>query len=268
MSNCEIADYFFTRTGDGNQRPFLTGSAFLGGVLVTALQHLEPLRIQNRDHPVLSQIAQRLWLLTKWSIRSRMQKTSIRPLSWPISQFDISAVTHRNTSLEASKLEYINKHHLMRAASTATGIQVLAEKVHNRIRESFPRRWAWLSLFLHILFTHSSQNATIDRIKQAIVILEVQKSLFFLDLGMMIMFCKGRLTNIYDIPKHAPYLFQEPILSSQEAQTMLSQIRREDYGAVRNLLPFSMTNWRPFYFDRSSYKNCESQTGRYFGTVG
>jgi len=128
--------------------------------------------------------------------------TKIMTLAEMIDQFDISAVTHRNTSLEASKLEYINKHHLMRVASTATGIQALAEKVHNQIRESFPR----------------SQNATIDRIKQAIVILE------------------GRLTNIYDIPKHAPYLFQEPILSSQEAQTMLSQIRREDYDQIMKIV--------------------------------
>jgi len=124
--------------------------------------------------------------------------TKIMTLDEMIDQFDITAVTHRNTSLEASKLEYINKHHLMHAVSTPAGIQELAERVHNQIKESFP----------------GSPYATIDRIKQAIVILE------------------GRLTNIYDIPKHAPYLFQEPILSSQEAQTMSSQIQREDYDRI------------------------------------
>lgn len=124
--------------------------------------------------------------------------TKIMTLDEMIDQFDITAITHRNTTLEASKLEYINKHHLMHAASTTVGLQALAEKVYDQIKESFPR----------------SQYATIDRIKQAIVILE------------------GRLTNIYDIPKHAPYLFQEPVLNSQEAQTMLSQIRREDYDQI------------------------------------
>ena len=59
------------------------------------------------------------------------------------------------------------------------------------------------------------------------------------------MFCKGRLTNIYDIPKHAPYLFQDPVLSSQEAETMLSQIRREDYGASK-ILNNLMTSLTPF----------------------
>ena len=78
---------------------------------------------------------------------------------------------------------------------------------------------------------HDSQYATIDRIKQAIVILEVQQPLLDWVSLSLTMFYKGRLTNIYDIPKHAPYLFQDPILSSQEAQSMLSQIRREDYGA-------------------------------------
>ena len=83
---------------------------------------------------------------------------------------------------------------------------------------------------LNNIVRHDSQYATIDRIKQAIVILEVWQPL--LDWLSLTMFWKGRLTNIYDISKHAPYLFQDPVLSSQEAQTMLSQIRREDYGAL------------------------------------
>ena len=69
----------------------------------------------------------------------RMRKIHIQT-SDLFLQFDITAVTHRNTSLEASKLEYINKHHLMRAASSDTGIQALAEKVHDQIRENFPGR--------------------------------------------------------------------------------------------------------------------------------
>lgn len=69
----------------------------------------------------------------------RMRTSHIQPLTCFL-QFDISAVTHRNTSLEASKLEYINKHHLMRAASTDTGIQALAERAQDQIKKSFPGR--------------------------------------------------------------------------------------------------------------------------------
>ena len=113
----------------------------------------------------------------------RMQKTAIWLSRADLfSKFDITAVTHRNTSLEASKLEYINKHHLMHAASTPAGIQELAEKVHNQIKESFPGRWAWAIVYLlsrsSDFVYHNSPYATIDRIKQAIVILEVQPLLF------------------------------------------------------------------------------------------
>ncbi|KAF8332153.1 hypothetical protein F5887DRAFT_997513 [Amanita rubescens] len=35
---------------------------------------------------------------------------------------------------------------------------------------------------------------------------------------------QGRLTNIYDIPKHAPYLFNDPDLSTDEAKSMLERV--------------------------------------------
>jgi len=35
---------------------------------------------------------------------------------------------------------------------------------------------------------------------------------------------QGRLTNIRDIPKHAPYLFNDPDLSTDEAKSMLERV--------------------------------------------
>ena len=58
------------------------------------------------------------------------------------------------------------------------------------------------------------------------------------------MFCKGRLINLYDIPRRIPYLFEDPVLSSEEAQAMLSQMRREDFGASK-MLKISMTSLTP-----------------------
>ncbi|KAF8798216.1 glutamyl-tRNA synthetase [Phlegmacium glaucopus] len=154
--------------------------------------------------------------------------TKIMTLDEMIDQFDITALTHRNTILEASKLEYINKHHLMHSASTPMGIQALAQKAYEQTKEAFPR----------------SQYATTDTIKHAIVILE------------------GRLTNIYDIPKHAPYLFEDPILSSEEAQTMLSQIRREDYDqiikTVKSRLEDISEPWEDVDFSKILHAECES----------
>ena len=55
-------------------------------------------------------------------------------------QFDITAITHRNTILEATSLEYINKHHLMRTASSPQGLRDLAGRVHAQITKAFPDR--------------------------------------------------------------------------------------------------------------------------------
>ncbi|CAA7266386.1 unnamed protein product [Cyclocybe aegerita] len=124
--------------------------------------------------------------------------TRIMTMDEMVDQFDLSAITHRNTVLEAAKLEYINKHHVMRRASTRTGLEELAQKVHEHIKEAFP----------------NSPHTTLDMIKKAISILE------------------GRLTNIYDIPFHAPYLFQEPDLTSAIAKAMREKIASENYDLV------------------------------------
>ncbi|KAF8907594.1 hypothetical protein CPB84DRAFT_1843807 [Gymnopilus junonius] len=124
--------------------------------------------------------------------------TQIMTLDEMIGQFDISALTHRNTILEVSKLEYINKRHIMRQAAKPLELQILASKVHEQIKESFPL----------------SKYTTIDMIKKTIILLE------------------GRLSNICDIARHAPYLFVEPDLSSREAEKMRNGISPEDYARV------------------------------------
>lgn len=49
-------------------------------------------------------------------------------------------MTHRSSSLDPAKLEYINKRHLMNAWSTPEGLEDLAEKVHDEIKDRFPTR--------------------------------------------------------------------------------------------------------------------------------
>ncbi|KAF9042269.1 hypothetical protein BJ165DRAFT_261559 [Panaeolus papilionaceus] len=135
--------------------------------------------------------------------------TQVMTLKDMIEQFDITALTHRNTILEAAKLEYINKHHIMRRARergpepttgeiTNVGLRSLAEKVHGQVKESFP----------------TSQYTTIEMIQKAILILE------------------GRLTNIYDIPVHAPYLFVDPDLTSENSKKLRAKIPQAEYDIV------------------------------------
>lgn len=42
-------------------------------------------------------------------------------------------------------------------------------------------------------------------------------------------YLKGRLTNVYDVPIHAPWLFIEPDLTTGEAQNMLKKISRHQF---------------------------------------
>ncbi|KAF9007852.1 glutamyl-tRNA synthetase [Cyathus striatus] len=54
--------------------------------------------------------------------------TAIMTLPEMIEQFDLTAMTQRSSSLDPMKLEYINKHHLMRTFSDPKGLDALAEK--------------------------------------------------------------------------------------------------------------------------------------------
>lgn len=144
--------------------------------------------------------------------------TAIMSLEEIINEFDLSAMTHRSSSLDPAKLEYINKRHLMRIWSNPEGLEDLAEKVHEEIKERF-------SL---------SQYTSVNHIKDAILLLE------------------GRLTNVRDIPIHAPWLFIEPDLKSNEAQDILKRISAPQLKHVitdiRAKLQGVPEPWRDFDF--------------------
>jgi glutamyl-tRNA synthetase len=60
--------------------------------------------------------------------------------SFILCQFDLASVTHRRTFLDPMKLHYLNKHHLMRMWSQSQGLEFLARRVHESIKEAFPSR--------------------------------------------------------------------------------------------------------------------------------
>lgn len=66
--------------------------------------------------------------------------THLMTLDEMISDFDLSALTHRSSVLDMNKLEYINKHHLMKIWSTPDGLDKLAHRVHGVIKDAFPSR--------------------------------------------------------------------------------------------------------------------------------
>jgi glutamyl-tRNA synthetase len=56
------------------------------------------------------------------------------------SQFDLSALTHRRTVLDPTKLERLNQQHLTRLWADESSRQVLAERLVPVVQDAFPDR--------------------------------------------------------------------------------------------------------------------------------
>ncbi|KAG5643046.1 hypothetical protein DXG03_001624 [Asterophora parasitica] len=73
-------------------------------------------------------------------IQKAPDSTTLMTLPEMINEFELSALTQRSSSLDPAKLEYLNKHHLMRIWSTPDGLETLAERAHDEIKAKFPTR--------------------------------------------------------------------------------------------------------------------------------
>ncbi|RXW11546.1 hypothetical protein EST38_g14310 [Candolleomyces aberdarensis] len=60
--------------------------------------------------------------------------TAVYTLPQLISEFDLTSVTHRNSTLDPMKLEYLNKQHLLHQRSTSDGSTAMGEKVHDLVK--------------------------------------------------------------------------------------------------------------------------------------
>ncbi|KAG8220277.1 hypothetical protein J3R82DRAFT_1371 [Butyriboletus roseoflavus] len=131
------------------------------------------------------------------SIPTTRSPESMAILTLPelIEQFDLASLTHRRQVLEPAKLEYLNKHHLMRSWKNDQGTLYHAHRIHGLVRASFP----------------ASQYTTPEYIAKVIHALQ------------------GRITNIQDVPSLAPYFFVDPNHSTPEAQFMNKSISSDDY---------------------------------------
>ncbi|KAI0327285.1 glutamyl-tRNA synthetase [Cubamyces sp. BRFM 1775] len=128
--------------------------------------------------------------------------TTLMTVDEMIQNFDFSVLTHRRSVLDPMKLEYINKHHLMRLISTPEGLWALAERAYPYVREAYP----------------DSPYATVAHLEKVIAVLQ------------------GRVTKLSDIPSLAPFFFVEPDYSSAEAKKMRQSLPSEQYAAVLDSL--------------------------------
>ncbi|KAF9467001.1 glutamyl-tRNA synthetase [Collybia nuda] len=131
-------------------------------------------------------------------VQEAPDSTRIMTMPEMIHHFELSALTQRSSSLDPAKLEYINKHHLIQTSSSPEGLTILAERAHDGIKLAFP----------------TSQYTSISYIKNVILKLE------------------GRLGNLEDIPKHAPFFFVEPDLTSEEAETMIKKYQVAEQARI------------------------------------
>jgi glutamyl-tRNA synthetase len=133
-------------------------------------------------------------------------------------QFELDALTHRRTTLDPVKLEYLNKHHLVRSRSTESGLRAQALRGQGYIRDAFPDTsvpifftWAfpsWLTL------PCSNASTPVEYIEKVILALQ------------------GRLVTLMDLPTAAPYFFIPPAWDDAEARAMLDGISLADYQAA------------------------------------
>ncbi|KIY53503.1 hypothetical protein FISHEDRAFT_63335 [Fistulina hepatica ATCC 64428] len=112
--------------------------------------------------------------------------TTLMTMNEMIQQFDLTRITHHRQSLDSAKLEFLNKRHLIGVWSSPEGRQSLAVRLQPTIVKGFP----------------TSECTTIPYIQQVIQAMN------------------GRLTNILDVPRHGPFFFVDPDLTSDEAQRM------------------------------------------------
>ncbi|CAK5269221.1 unnamed protein product [Mycena citricolor] len=118
------------------------------------------------------------------------------------AEFELSALTHRSSSLDPGKLAFLNRQHLLLKAASPEGLTDVALNV---------RRWMVDNLPLGQI---SEEYTTPQYIQSVIRMLD------------------SRLVNIHDMVSLAPYLFLEPEYENDEARKMLRRVTPEQQDRI------------------------------------
>lgn len=121
--------------------------------------------------------------------------TAVMTLPELVHHFDLSALTHRRNILDPAKLEYLNKHHLMRSWKDDEATAHHARRIRELVKSEFP----------------SSQYATPDYIAKVVRVLQ------------------GRIINVFDVPSLTPFFFVDPDYASSDAMSMIRSVPSDDY---------------------------------------
>ncbi|KAF7330452.1 tRNA-synt-1c domain-containing protein [Mycena venus] len=130
------------------------------------------------------------------------ESTKVMDMDELISEFELSAITHRSSSLDPGKLAFLNRQHLLRSAATPTRMADVASRVRVWMDETRP------------LGEISDEYTTPEYVQSVIRVLD------------------SRLINIRDMISLAPYLFVAPDYTSAEAQRMIRRVTTEQRNQI------------------------------------
>ncbi|KAF7327569.1 tRNA-synt-1c domain-containing protein [Mycena kentingensis (nom. inval.)] len=136
------------------------------------------------------------------TIKAAPVSTKVMTMEELISEFDISALTHRSSSLDQGKLAYLNRQHLLRKAKTVAGLEGVSGRVRSWMDETKP------------LGDISPEYTAPEYVQSVIRVLD------------------SRVVNIRDMVTLAPFLFVEPDYSTKEAQQMIRKASSEDLERI------------------------------------
>ncbi|KAJ7475708.1 hypothetical protein FB451DRAFT_253988 [Mycena latifolia] len=143
-------------------------------------------------------------------VKEAPESTKVMDMDELISEFDISVLTHRPSSLDRAKLAFLNRQHLLRAAATPAGLADVARRIRLWLDETRP------------LGEIRPEYTTPEYIQSVLTVLD------------------SRVINIHDIISLAPYLFVEPDYTSEQAHSMIQRATLEQrdqiLGAVHTVL--------------------------------
>lgn len=147
-----------------------------------------------------------------------------------IEKFDIKDIGHSGAVVDHQKLDWINKHHMLKRAETAEGLQSLVQILKPFVKQSYQ----------HLEGTDKSYRLQDEYLSKVIDTI------------------KERIRNISDIPRLCSYYFETPDYQSTDAlnlrkkikQPALDLITSEEFKKKLDALdPFDSTLIKPWIYE-------------------
>ncbi|GAA5795598.1 hypothetical protein HPULCUR_000959 [Helicostylum pulchrum] len=152
-----------------------------------------------------------------------------------IEQFDIKDINHSGAVVDHQKLDWINKHHILKRAETKEGLHSLVDILKPFVTKSYQ----------HLEGTSQAYRLDTDYLAQVIDTI------------------KERIRNISDIPHLCSYYFKDPDYSSSDALTLKKKLKQpaldlisthEFKDKMNTIEPFETSTLKPWIYELAESK--------------